>query len=79
MKVAIFYSIDSICIEVYLGFRQARCSPRATRALSKTADLENCFTFPHALGCCGLRAALYTCANFALHNLEGINSITFLL
>lgn len=81
MKVAHLFSIDAICIEVDLGFRQARYSSRASRALGKAADLDNWFTFPHthasALGCYGLRAAPYACANFGLHNLEGPSPIMF--
>lgn len=40
MKSAIFHSVDSIRSEVYLGFRQARCSSLSTRALSKSGRLK---------------------------------------
>lgn len=44
MKVAVLYSTHSICVEVYVGFRQARCSSRATRALSNICRLGKlCF------------------------------------
>ena len=58
MKTAIFYRADAICIEVYSGFWQARCSSLAISVLSKSARLEDCVLYRRVLSQHALPAAV---------------------
>ena len=83
MKGVIFYTIDSISTEVYLGLSK-KILLFAARALNTTADLENCvLMYMHAHRACAagshvLRASPCTCASCALHNVEDTGLTMFL-
>lgn len=63
MKTAVFWHVDSVCTEVYLGLREARCSSLAASVLSRSARLEAC-ACAHALPA-RAPAALHTHAGSA--------------
>lgn len=76
VKVDIFYSVDSICIDIDLELRQENSlhlppEPEAQLQTWRTV-LNLCTLTQQVLG-----AALCTCAGCVLHNLEGTSLLHF--